>query len=123
MIITISKKVKISFENYFSENEIKLPEIMETEKIYDLGIGGWSIKARIYGTQELYHIDFFAVHRMTNSRHMRLKPDGSLEGLENLWEFGYQVYENNPEKTERERLKRIKENDKVMKILNEKGLY
>lgn len=58
-----------------------------------------------------------------NSRHERLKPDGKLEGLEYLWEFGYQVYENDPERTEREKQERIKENDKVIEILKRKGFY
>ncbi len=121
--IIISREAKVSFADYFSEKGIGLPEIMVNNKAYDLGIGGWHIKARIYGTQELYYIDFFAAHRMTNSRHQRLQSDGSLEGLDNLWEFGYQVYENDPEKTERERQKNIKRNDKVIEILKEKGLY
>lgn len=63
--ITISNDAKVSFADYFSEREISLPEIMVTDKVYDLGIGGWNIKAQIYGTQEHYYIDFFAVHRMT----------------------------------------------------------
>ncbi|MBL7558986.1 hypothetical protein JAO71_04135 [Olleya sp. YSTF-M6] len=121
--ITISNQAKVNFADYFSESDINLPEIMVINKVYDLGIGGWNIKARIYGTQENYYIDFFAVHRMTNSRHERLKPDGKLEGLEYLWEFGYQVYENDPERTEREKQKRIKENDKVIEILKKKGFY
>ncbi|WP_159090954.1 hypothetical protein [Aquimarina aquimarini] len=121
--ITISNEAKVNFADYFSESDINLPEIMVINKVYDLGIGGWNIKTRIYGTQENYYIDFFAVHRMTNSRHERLKPDGKLEGLEYLWEFGYQVYENDPERTEREKQKRIKENDKVIEILKKKGFY
>ncbi|MBQ4805555.1 hypothetical protein J8L88_22015 [Aquimarina sp. MMG015] len=121
--ITISNKAKVSFADYFSEKDISLPELMVADKVYDLGIGGWNIKARIYGTQEQYYIDFFAVHRMTNSRHERLKPDGKLEGLEYLWEFGYQVFENDPERTEREKQKRIEENNKVIEVLKKKGFY
>jgi hypothetical protein len=123
--IFISETTQKAFIEYFFENEKKeiiLPKEMQIDKVYDLGIGGWSIKARIYGLQKEYYIDFFAVHRMTNSRHQRILSNGEIESLENLWEFGYRTYENDPEKTEMEKQKMQSSNKRIMDIIEEKGL-
>ena len=113
--------IRRTFADYFKGDGLELPTSLETDKNYTLDDYAWTVHFLLKKTGNSYYLDFYCYHRMTNSRHHRIWTDGRLESLENYWEFGYVVYENDPERTERERKEKIDENQKVSEILKAKG--
>ena len=119
------KLIRKTFRKYFGDTdyselpkELKVGEVGEIE-IPQIG-GLWTGNYRLYKDKE-YYLDFFASHRQTNSQHQRIHENGELESLENYWEFGYTVYKDAPERTEREKNEMMIKNRKVNEILRNKG--
>jgi hypothetical protein len=116
-------KIKETFKEYFGEEKIELSQFIEIGKVYTLDLvgSGWTIKYSLNKLQAEYFLDFFAYHRMTNSRHNRIHENGMITNLENYWEFGDSIYENDSERTEKEKQEIIKKNHSVYEILKSKG--
>jgi len=117
------KQIRDSFRNYFDEPAIELPEKIELGlvKSIDLIGSGWSIKYKLDTADNKCFLDFYAEHRMTNSRHLRVLENGEVISLENFWEFGYTVYDDDQERTEREKNEKIQKNQEVEDVLTQKG--
>ena len=117
--------IRKSFKEYFDEPGIELPDHIPPGQVRTMDFvgSGWTINYRLDEHNGNLHLDFYASHRMTNSRHERILESGEVIGLENFWEFGYNVYENDPERTDREKNEMHDKNKKVEEILKQKGLY
>jgi hypothetical protein len=115
--------IKKTFTDYFEENSISLiePYIVDKVEIFDLIGTGWHIQYKLFFIENELVLDFFAHHRMTNSRHHRIHEDGTREPLNSFWEFGFPFYQNDPEKTEIEKQKIINRNELVQIELKMKG--
>ena len=120
-------EIRKSFKKYFGDTEYsELPEELIVGKVEEMDhlpqVGGvWFVKYKLCFENGEYYLDFFASHRQTNSRHARILENGEIKSLENYWEFGYVIYKDDPERTEKERNEMIEKNRKVSEILKRKG--
>lgn len=120
-------KIRKSFKEYFGDSEFaELPEKLEVNKVGDIDhipqVGGvWCGNYKLCFENNQYYLDFYASHRQTNSRHERILENGEVKALENYWEFGYVIYKDDPERTEREKKETIEKNIKIGQILKKKG--
>ena len=115
-------KIKEVFEEYFQPLCVPLPE----ENLHDRTAGqtegeGWYVDFVFGANEKGEYLDFFAVHRMTNSRHNRIYSDGTQIGLEYVREWGYAVGATD-EETRRNREEMCEHNERVYEILRKKGL-
>jgi hypothetical protein len=116
--------IRKSFKDYFSEPGIELHDVIELGIVRgfdDVGTG-WTISYKLKKAEDLFFLDFFAEHRMTNSRHHRILENGEVIALESLWEFGSPQYDDDPERTKMEQEEIWEKNKKVEDILKQKGL-
>jgi len=108
--------IKKEFEAYFSNWKIELPDKNLNDRLNGyLNKSGWLIQYCFGIENGMEYLDFYASHRMTNDRHIRIYENGETEGLPSYWESfvvdsdgqGKKKYEEN--------------NKKVTKMLIEKG--
>lgn len=112
-----------SFKKYFAPWNIELSE----EAISHLNQGqivqivgtGWTIKVLFSEDSQGEFMDFYAGHRMTNDRHVRVYVDGTVEGLPALHEG--RICSDDPEEDERLEQEFQSTNRKIMDLLDEKG--
>lgn len=116
----MTEKLRQRFKDYFETPGLELPSpIPERGEVKG---GDWVVRY-VQGKSasgEIY-VDFFARNRHTNSRHERVKADGSLESLENYQEA--LIFESEADEDwGKASAKMEAHNQKVTKILEEKGL-
>ena len=82
-------------------------------------IAGWNIEFGSEGDNE--YLDFYATHRMTNDRHVRIHSNGQVEGLETPQDF--MVYPKEADEAEKAKIKEeyYAHNRAIGKRLREKG--
>ena len=80
-----------TFAQYFQHWNIQLPlEDMETRRPGKILQQGWVIEYVFGSTEDEEFLDFYAGHRMTNDRHVRIFANGRAEGLEAMQDsYGY----------------------------------
>lgn len=115
----IMEKIRRAFKEYFDEFDIELPETIQVKG--SIQEGGWSI-TYILNTDEdgKPALDFFAEHRMTNPQLVRIHADGRVEEVASIQE----TYSFDPDKKgdgERAQKEFQEHNDKVAKLLKERG--
>jgi len=112
--------IRAAFSNYFKPRQLTLPNpIPEKGRIEEEGwYVGYALNKDETGASCL---DFFAEHRMTNSRCVRILQSGESIELESYWdELIYDsAIEGDKERAEQEYREH---NEKVSRILQEKGL-
>lgn len=70
------------FEAYFGQWDIRLPaEAVATRQPGRLAAGGWTIHYLFGRDERGEYLDFYATHRMTNDRHVRIRASGETEML------------------------------------------
>ena len=75
------------FARYFSHWEIELPlEAVIQRQRGKLFQAGWSVRWLFGVDGRGEYLDFYAVHRMTNDRHLRIHENGEVMALEALLE-------------------------------------
>lgn len=107
------------FNEYFSNWEITLPDDAETH----MGQGqivkrGWTIKFLFGENDQGKFLDFYAAHRMTNDSHVRIRTDGSTEGLPALPDGLIVKAGEDPAEAERQF---HEESKRVTQLLQDKG--
>ncbi len=77
--------IEAEFNSYFANWDIMLPQsAIAARRRGKIVARGWTIWF-LFGVEgEREFLDFYAMHRMTNDRHLRLYSDGSGEGLRTL---------------------------------------
>lgn len=113
------EKIRRAFKEYFDEFDIELPETIQVKG--SIQEGGWSI-TYILNTDEdgKPALDFFAEHRMTNPQLVRIHADGRVEEVASIQE----TYSFDPDRKgdgERAQKEFQEHNDKVAKLLKERG--
>lgn len=74
--------IREAFSEYFSHWSIELPpQAPADRRSGELRQAGWLIRYRWDAESESPHLDFFAAHRMTNTRLERIHADGRIETL------------------------------------------
>ena len=80
---------------------------------------GWTIWYLFGSDGDKEYLDYYAMHRMTNDRHVRIYSDGTLEGLETISEF--HVTSDDPEEEARLKAEFYARNKAVARMLEDKG--
>ncbi len=114
------KAIEDIFNGDFSHWDIRLPaEAIKGRYRGKIVKGGWTIWYLFGSDEKGEYLDYYAAHRMTNDRHLRIYADGSCEGLETISEFCFGS--KDPEEDARLKAEYFAENQRVLKVLEEKG--
>ena len=118
------EQLRQHFNRAFAHWEIKLPdEAMSPGVVWIMVQRGWTIWTRFDVDTEdgREHLDYYAMHRMTDDRHVRLYANGKEESLPTIVS-GYS-YSQDATEAEKEaaRDKHFAHNQAVEKLLEEKG--
>ena len=118
------EQLRQRFNRAFAHLETELPvDAMSPCVVWQIVQRGWTIWTRfdIGAGDGREHLDYYAVHRMTNDRHVRLYADGEEEGLPAMAE-GYVIRQGATETERKEaRRKYFAHNRAVERLLVEKG--
>lgn len=119
------EQLRQHFNRAFARWEIKLPEkAMSPGVVWIIVKRGWTIWMRFDVDTEdgREHLDYYAMHRMTSDRHVRLYANGKEESLPAIGGLGY-GYSQDATEAEKEaaRDKYFARNQAVEKLLEEKG--
>ena len=113
-------KIEEAFNSSFANWDICLPEsaikARERGRIVERG---WTIWYLWGSDEDGDYLDYYASHRMTNDRHVRLRADGRRENLETVQEF--RVEPRDPAKAEQAKADFHARNREVRRVLDEKG--
>lgn len=114
------KKIEAQFNETFSHWNIQLPEDAITHrqrgKIVEAGWAIWYL----FGSDERGEfLDYYASHRMTSDCHVRIYANGECEWLPSIKEF--RLCSQDPEEDARLDAEYYAENQRISKILQEKG--
>jgi hypothetical protein len=110
------------FAKYFEQWDITLPkENLNNRSDGKIQAEGWTIKYLFDRDQRGEYMDFYATHRMTNDRHVRIRDDGQTQLLPSFMEFT--VYSEDASSEERMQAEREyhEHNNHVEELLRKKG--
>lgn len=80
-------KIAETFAAYFAPWGITLPEeALAGRRSGTIRTQGWTIQYRFDADEQGPFLDFYATHRMTNDRHVRIHASGRVEHLLSYWE-------------------------------------
>lgn len=104
-------KIKLKFEAQFEPWGIQLvAEALTPGARGKIQQAGWTIEYLISADEKGLYLDYYAAHRMTNDRHVRIRANGSVEDLPALGDFSFsgeesEFFERNRQVTEMLRAK------------------
>ena len=109
------------FTEYFANWSIELPEeAIATRNRGEIRKAGWIVQYLFGREASREYLDFYASHRMTNDRHVRIWEDGQVKSLESYQEM--LIYKSEkPEDKERAEHEYREHNQRVSEILKKKG--
>ena len=110
----------LNFNKYFEAWEIKLPgKAVKNRQRGKIVSNGWTIWY-LFDTDEAgEYLDFYASHRMTNDRHVRLYADGNSRHLD-TYRSGRAI-SNDPEEDRRLENEFWEHNERISRELEAKG--
>jgi len=116
------EKIADAFAEYFEKWGITLPE----EEIRERREGtiiqeGWTIKYLFGNDERSEYLDFYATHRMTNDRHVRIRANGVKELLPSLMEFMVYSEDASDEEIRLAEREYQEHNTRVKDLLRNKG--
>ncbi len=108
------------FNKYFKRWEISLPNDIESRSQHGQIVDqGWTIKFLFGEDCQGKYLDFYAAHRMTNDRHVRIRSNGSEKTLPAL--DGMRIVYKDPEEDAKSQREWAERTSKTMQMLEEKG--
>lgn len=117
-------KISEVFNKTFQSWNLTLPhEALETRQGGSLHGAGWTIKYLFDQDEKGRYLDYYATHRMTNDRHVRIYEHGEVVMLESPLEF--MVFPAGSTEDEQEQIRKeyFAENRRIYKELARKGFY
>ena len=116
------EQLRQRFNGNFKTWEIELPiDALEPDLVWFIVQGGWTIWTRYNIEDGREYLDYYAMHRMTDDRHVRLYADGdeaALPAIQGM--FAVPMGATEAEQAEA-RAKHFERNQAVEKLLEEKG--
>jgi hypothetical protein len=115
-------KIDEVFADYFKTWEIRLPtEATQDHQPGEIRSHGWTIQFHFRTNERGDFLDFYASHRMTNDRHLRIYESGETERLPAYW--GMIIYPADATEKQKEEAERHyqKHNAEVSEDLKRKG--
>jgi hypothetical protein len=113
-------QLKAAFDVYFARWGIVLPEdALLSRAAGTIHDQGWHVRYRFDTVDGREVLDFYAAHRMTNDRHVRIDANGKLMHLDSMLDaFSYNpAIPGDKERAEREYLAH---NQRIHQMLSEK---
>jgi hypothetical protein len=108
------------FNRQFAHWQIRLPPMdVEHRRSGKIVQAGWAIWYRFGKDDEGEYLDYYASHRMTNDRHVRLRASGATESLPAI--LGMRFCSDDPVEDARLEKEYHAHNMEVNRILEEKG--
>ena len=112
--------IESKFNDSFSHWEIRLPpDALTQRKRGKIVKAGWAIWYLFGADERGDYLDYYASHRMTDDWHVRIYADGLCEDLPTI--RGFRLCSENPEEDTRLEAEYYAENQKVSRMLDEKG--
>jgi hypothetical protein len=112
--------IKQYFAKYFSYWDIRLPDEDVTNRARGkIVTKGWAIWYLFDRDERGEFLDFYSSHRMTGDCHVRIREDGSPEGLPELYSWCRRS--DDPVEDARLLEEHRRENEEVAKMLEAKG--
>ena len=113
-------RIESEFNGDFAHWDICLPpEAIASRQAGRIVKNGWTVWFAFGSDDGAEYLDYYASHRMTNDRHVRLYADGRVEGLEAIGEM-YVVPED-PSEAAQAKADFHARNREVRRMLDEKG--
>jgi hypothetical protein len=117
-----SNQIAAVFANYFEHWHITLPDdAVQMQLAGKIQLSGWTIQYKFGLGDGGKFLDFYASHRMTNDRHLRIYASGETEGLPALSDMIIYPADASPEQQKKIEQKHARHNKSVMAILKQKG--
>lgn len=114
------KNIESQFNDAFGHWRIRLPpDAVEQRKRGKIVRAGWAIWYLFGSDEKGEYLDYYASHRMTDDRHVRLYADGRCEDLPAI--AGLRPCSGDPEEDARLEAEYCAENQRVARLLEEKG--
>ena len=114
------RKIEQRFNRTFAHWGIALPpEDVEARRRGKVVGGGWAIWYLLGDDERGGYLDYYASHRMTNDRHIRIREDGSEEYL--LTVSTMRLASQDPEEDAILAAEHLEKNRHVATMLEEKG--
>ena len=112
--------IESTFNDSFSNWEIRLPpEAVEQRERGKIVQAGWAIWYLFGSDGKGEYLDYYASHRRTNDRHLRIYADGICENLPTISSF--RRASEDPKEEARLDAEYFAENQKISQMLDEKG--
>ncbi len=113
-------KIESKFNDGFAHWEIRLPpDAVGQRKRGKIARAGWAIWYLFGSDERGEYLDYYASHRMTDDRHVRIYADGHCEDLPTIREF--RLFPDEPEEDARLEAEHYAENQRVARMLEQKG--
>jgi len=110
------------FARYFDHWHITLPDdAVKTQLPGKIQLSGWYIQYKFDFNDRGKYLDFYASHRMTNDRHLRIYASGQTEGLSAISDIIFYPANATPEQQAEIRQEDAKRNKLVWEELKKKG--
>lgn len=114
------ESIEEQFNHHFARWKIRLPsEDVEHRRIGQILHAGWVIWYLFGGDEKGDYLDYYASHRMTNDRHVRLRDSAPAESLPAIEDF--RIVSPDPEEDARREAEYFARNQEVARLLEEKG--
>ena len=112
--------IESTFNRDFANWDICLPrQAIASRQAGRIVESGWTIWYTFGSDEGAEYLDYYASHRMTNDRHVRLHADGRVEGLEAIAEM--YATSADPEEAAQAKADFHARNRDVRRMLDEKG--
>jgi hypothetical protein len=112
--------IELAFATDFSHWGITLPpENVRERRRGKIVAAGWTIWYLFGHDERGEYLDYYASHRMTNDRHLRIYESGQVESLPAI--NSMRLASSDPEEDARLEAEHREEQSKVARILEEKG--
>ena len=112
--------IEEEFNRVFAHWDIELPPgAVESRQVGRILKRGWTIWYLSGLDGKAQYLDYYAMHRMTDDRHVRIYSDGKTEGLDTIRDM--RRTSKDPEENKRLAEEFFAHNRKVHQMLEEKG--
>lgn len=112
--------MKSRFDETFSVWNIRLPpEDVASRRRGKIMEAGWAIWYLFGSDENGEYLDYYASHRMTEDRHVRIHADDHIEYLPTI--AGMRRASEDPEEDARLKAEYLVENQRIARMLEEKG--
>jgi hypothetical protein len=114
------KEIEDRFNTHFAAWGIRLPaDNVANRRRGKIVQAGWAIWYLFGSDEKGEYLDYYASHRMTNDRHVRILANGEEYGLPTIQEL--RLCSEDPVEDKRLDAEYYAENQRVAKLLQEKG--